>query len=170
MKLKLKEIVLFAMLGALMYASKLAMEALPNIHLVGVFIVATTVVYRAKALWPLYVFVLLNYAISGFSPFTLPYFYIWLPLWAAVMLLPRKMPTAIRPIVYSAVCSLHGFLFGVLYAPAQALLFGLDFNGMVAWIINGIRYDITHGISNFICGLLICPIIEVLSNTSKYRK
>ena len=57
MKLNLKESVIFGMLGAVMYASKLIMEVLPNIHLIGVFIVAITVVYRKKALYPIYIFV-----------------------------------------------------------------------------------------------------------------
>ena len=36
------------MLGAIMYASKLLMEFAPNIHLLGVFTIAFTVVYRKK--------------------------------------------------------------------------------------------------------------------------
>ena len=72
------------------------------------------------------------------------------------------------PIVYSVVCALHGFLYGTLYAPAQALLFGLDFEQMIAWIIAGLPWDLVHGVSNFICGLLICPIIKVLSQSEKY--
>ena len=48
------------MLGALMYASKVAMEVLPNVHLLGVFVVAMTVVYRKKALYPIYTYVFLN--------------------------------------------------------------------------------------------------------------
>ena len=51
MKLTTKEITVFAMLGALMYASKVIMELAPNIHLLGVFTVAFTVVYRKKALY-----------------------------------------------------------------------------------------------------------------------
>lgn len=37
-----REITVFAMLGAVMYASKLIMEVLPNVHLLGTFIVAFT--------------------------------------------------------------------------------------------------------------------------------
>ena len=48
MKINVKETVIFAMLGALMYMSKWLMEFLPNIHLIGVIIVAITVVYRKK--------------------------------------------------------------------------------------------------------------------------
>ena len=78
------------------------------------------------------------------------------------MLLPKKMPNKIQPVVYMAVCAAHGFLFGTLYAPAQAILYGLNFKGMIAWIIAGLPFDCIHGISNFCCGMLIMPIIMVL--------
>lgn len=168
MKLSIKEIALFGVLGALMYASKFLMEALPNIHLLGTFIVAITVVYRKKALYPIYVYVLLNGLFAGFATWWIPYLYIWTILWGAVMLLPKSIPNKFRPIVYMTVCALHGFLFGTLYAPAQALLFGLSFNGMIAWIIAGLPFDAIHGISNFICGTLICPLIYVLKKADKY--
>lgn len=151
-----------------MYASKFLMEALPNIHLLGTFIVAITVVYRKKALYPIYVYVLLNGLFAGFAMWWIPYLYIWTILWGAVMLLPKSIPNKFRPIVYMTVCALHGFLFGTLYAPAQALLFGLSFNGMIAWIIAGLPFDAIHGISNFICGTLICPLIYVLKKADKY--
>lgn len=33
------------------------------------------------------------------------YLYIWTVLWGVVMLLPKKMPKRIQPIVYMTVCS-----------------------------------------------------------------
>ena len=78
------------------------------------------------------------------------------------MLLPQKMPKKIKPIVYMIVNACHGILFGIFYAPAQAILFGLSFDAMVAWIIAGLPWDLMHGISNFFCGILIVPIIRVL--------
>jgi len=150
------------MLGALMYASKIIMEVLPNIHLLGTLICAITVVYRVKALYPIYIFVFITGLYGGFSPWWIPYLYVWTVLWGAVMLLPKQMPKKIAPFVYMAVCSLHGFLFGVIYAPAQALLFGLDFKGMLAWIAAGLPFDMIHGISNFFVGILICPLVSLL--------
>ena len=44
MKLNVKEIAVFGMLGALMYASKIALEFLPNVHLLGVFTISMTIV------------------------------------------------------------------------------------------------------------------------------
>ena len=53
MKLKTREVAIFGMLGALMYASKVFMELLPNVHLLGVFTISFTLVYRKKALYPI---------------------------------------------------------------------------------------------------------------------
>ena len=162
MKLKTKEIAVFSMLGALMYISKLIMEVAPNVHLLGTFVIAFTLVYGKKALYPIYVYVLLNGIFAGFATWWIPYLYIWTVLWGVVMLLPKKMPKKIRPLVYMCVCAAHGFLFGILYAPAQAILFGLNFEGMVAWIIAGLPWDFVHGVSNFFCGILIMPIVRIL--------
>lgn len=162
MKLTVREMAVFSMLGAVMYASKMIMELLPNIHLLGTFIVAFTIVYRRKALYPIYIFVMLNGMFSGFATWWVPYLYVWTVLWAAVMLLPKKMDKRIEPFIYMIVCALHGFLYGVIYAPSQALLFGLSFEGMIAWILAGLPFDMIHGISNFFCGMLIMPIVSVL--------
>lgn len=167
MKLNIKEIALFGMLGALMYASKLALEILPNVHLLAAFIMAETVVYRQKALYPIYTFVLITGLLNGFSIWWWPYLYIWTILWGAGMLLPKEMPKKVAPVVYMIVCSLHGFLYGTLYAPYQALMFHLDFKGMISWIIAGLPYDAIHGISNFFCALLVVPLITVMRQAQK---
>lgn len=162
MKLTIKEIAVFGMLGAVMYLSKILMEFFSNIHLLGVFTIAFTVVYRKKALYPIYIYVILNGIFCGFATWWIPYLYIWTVLWGIVMLLPQKMPKKLQPVVYMIVCAAHGVLFGTLYAPVHALLFGLSFQGMVAWILAGLPWDCIHGISNFFCGILILPIVSVL--------
>ena len=160
MKLKLREIIIFALLGVIMFISYLIMVGLPNIHLVGVFTIAFTVVYRRKALYPIFVFVLLSIVYGGF--YMWPYFYLWVVLWGIVMLLPKKMPDAVAAVVYIIVCGLHGLLFGTLYAPAQALMFGLNFEQMLAWIVAGLPYDLIHMFGNLIAGVLILPIVKIL--------
>lgn len=162
MKLTVKETVVFGMLGALMYASKIIMEIAPNVHLLGVFTIAFTVVYRKKALYPIYVYVLLNGLFCGFATWWIPYLYLWTVLWGVTMLLPKKLPVYSRSLVYMLVNAGHGFLFGTLYAPAQALLYGLSLQGMKAWILAGLPWDFVHGVSNFFCGLLILPVIGIL--------
>lgn len=162
MKLTAKETAVFGMLGALMYASKVLMDILPNVHLLGVFTIALTLVYRKKALYPIYVFVLLMGLFNGFAMWWIPHLYLWTVLWGVTMLLPQKMPKKIRPFVYMTVCALHGFLYGTLYAPAQAVMYSLNFNAMITWIIAGLPFDAIHGVSNFFCGVLIIPLEKAL--------
>ena len=102
--LAIREVVIFAMLGTVMFVSKLLMEGLPNMHLIGVLTVVYTLVYRWKALCPLYVFVFLTGLYGGFNLWWLPYLYIWAVLgitayclrgmggrlgWALLSILPR---------------------------------------------------------------------------------
>ncbi len=162
MKLTIRETAIFAMLGTIMYLSKIVLEFLPNVHLLAALTITYTVVYRQKALYPIYVYVLLLGLMNGFNMWWIPHLYLWAILWGVTMLLPKKMPKVVAPIVYIIVAGCHGFLYGVLYAPAQAIMFGLDFNGTIAWILAGLPFDITHGISNMIGGLLIVPIISVI--------
>ena len=157
------------MLGALMFTSKMLMEILPNVHLLGTFIVAATVVFRAKALYSIYIYVFLDGLIHGFDIWWFPYLYIWTVLWGMAILLPKSMPKWVCAVVYPIVSSLHGFLFGVLYAPAQALLFGFDFKQTLAWIAAGLPFDVIHGISNIFTGLLVLPLSGFLKELMEKR-
>ena len=112
------DIALLPTLGALMFVSKLLTEALPNVHFLALFIIVFTVLFRAKALISIYLFVI--------------------------------------------ACALHGILFGTLYAPFQAIAFGMNFKSTVAWIIAGLPWDAVHGISNFCIASLSVPIISVM--------
>lgn len=160
---------LFAMFAALMFTSKLLMEFLPNVHLLGMFTVMLTVVFRAKALIPIYLYVMLNGLFAGFDVWWFPYLYIWTVLWALTMLVPKNIPKKLAAVVYPLLCGIHGVAFGTLYAPAQALFFGLDFGQTVAWIVAGIPFDVMHGVSNLFAGLLVLPLTELLKKLLRSR-
>ena len=163
----LGEMVVFAMLGTVMFCSKLLMEVLPNIHLLGMLTMTYTVVFRRRALVPIYLYVFLNGLYAGFNLWWFPYLYIWTILWGVTMLLPKNWSQKTKAIVYPIVCALHGLLYGILYAPAQALMFGLDFRGAVAWIMTGIPYDLLHMAGNLLAGLLILPLSQLLQKLLK---
>ena len=150
------------MLGTLMFCSKLIMEFLPNIHLLGMFTMLFTIIYRARALIPIYIYVLLNGLYAGFNLWWVPYLYIWTVLWAVTMLLPKRMPRKFAAVVYPIVCSLHGLAYGTLYAPAQALMFGLNYEQTIAWIITGLPFDVVHAVGNLVAGLLIVPLERLM--------
>ena len=155
-------IVIGAMLGSLMFVSKLIMEFLPNIHLLAMFIVVFTLVYRQYALIPIYVFAMLTGLYGGFNLWWVPYLYIWTTLWAIVMILPKRLNPKISIPIYVAVAALYGLLYGTLYAPFQALAFGFDFKMTIAWIIQGIPFDIMHMIGNIVTGCFIYPLYKLL--------
>lgn len=165
--LSVQEICLFAILGALMFVSKIVMEALPNIHLLGMLTVTYTIVFRKKALIPIYVYVLLNGLFAGFNMWWVPYLYIWTVLWGVTMLLPKNMPQGVAVVVYPLICALHGLLFGVLYAPVQALMYGFTFEQTLTWIVAGLGFDVVHMVGNFAVGLLIYPVSRVLQRLVK---
>ncbi len=157
------ELVILSMFGAMMFGTTYVMQVLPNIHLLGLFIVTLTVVFRWKALYPIYIFVFLNGFQWGFPPSWVPYLYIWTVLWGVVMLLPKKMPPTVAAVVFPTVSALHGFAFGTLYAPAQALLFGYSREQTITWIVTGfLTADIIHGVSNLCSGLLILPLVALI--------
>lgn len=153
---------MFAVLGTLMFLSKILMEMLPNIHLLGMFVMVSTLVFRKRGLIPIYIYVMLNGLYAGFNMWWIPYLYVWTILWGITMLLPKKMPPKIACVVYPAVCGLHGLAFGALYAPAQAVMFGFDFKQTVAWIIAGLPFDALHAFGNLCAGVLILPLSELL--------
>lgn len=162
-KTDLRHLCLFAMFGAVMYASKVITEFLPNIHLIGMFTMVFTLVYRRRALIPIYVFVFLTGLIhAGFSVWWVPYLYLWAVLWGVTMLLPQGLPVKVQVPLYMAVCALHGLCYGTLYAPFQALAFGYDLKQTLAWIAAGFPWDVTHALGNLAAGTLIVPLVTLL--------
>jgi len=159
---RLRELAIFAMLGTLLFCGDILMEWAPNVHFVGVLVITYTVVYRAKALIPIYLYVLLNGLYTGFGLWWVPYLYVWTVLWGITMLLPKNLPPRVADLVYMVTGALHGLAFGTLYAPFQALAFGLSFQQTLAWIAAGIPFDVTHAIGNFAGGILIVPLATLL--------
>lgn len=155
------------MLGAIMFTSKLIMEALPNIHLVGMFTMLLAITYRLKGIIPIYIYAMLCLVYMGFSPWWIPNLYTWAVLFFVTLMLPKNMPRSAAFIVYPVICSLHGLAYGILCAPVQAVAFGLNFEGTVAWIIAGLPFDITHAVGNLVTGLLIVPLAQLLKRLYK---
>ncbi len=152
------------MLGAIMYISDIMMEFLPNVHMVGALVVVYTIVYRWYALIPIYIYAFLNGLFAGFGPWWIGYLYIWTILWGATMLVPQNLGKKAKLVFHVAICSLHGFLFGVLYLPVQAIFISSDPAFLkMWWSVGFITADIYQGIGNLIFGiLLIYPLSRIL--------
>ncbi len=166
-RLMLRDMALFAMFGALMFTSKVMLDFLPNVHLVGAFIAVFTVTYRFRALIPIYLYVMLTGLFYGFNAWWIPYLYVWTVLWAAVMLIPKSFSKKATAVTAHILAVLHGLAFGTLWAPSQAILFGLDLSGTVKWIIAGLPYDALHAAGNLVAGFLIYPLMNLLEKLNK---
>lgn len=152
-----------------MFVSKIIMEFLPNIHLLGMLTMVYTLAFRTKALIPIYLYVLVNGLFAGFAPWWIPYLYVWAVLWGVTMLLPKRMPNWLACVVYPLVCGLHGLAFGVLYAPTQAFVFGLNWDMTVAWVVAGFPFDVIHAAGNVLAGLLIVPLTLLIQKLMRMQ-
>ena len=156
--LTIREVALFGVLGGLTFAAKVAMAGLPNIEPVSLMVMLFAVIFGAKAVFPLYGYVLMEFLIYGFNLWSINYLYIWAIL-AAVAWLFRKMT---HPLGWALLSGAFGLLFGFLCAPVYLFVGG--WGAMVSWWISGIPWDVDHCAGNFVIALvLFVPLRRLMS-------
>lgn len=161
--LDLRHLVIFAMLGTIQFISKQVLEVLPNVELISTLTMVYTLVYRRRALIPIFLFIFMEGVLCGFNLWWVPYLYLWPILWGMTMLLPKRLPGWMRIPVYAAVCAFFGLIYGSLYAPFQAAAFlNWDWSKLPAWIIAGLPWDAAHAVGNLALGTLIVPLVDLL--------
>lgn len=152
------EIALFGVLGGLTFAAKVAMMGLPNIEPVSLMVMLFAVTFGRKALFPIYVYVLLEFAFFGLHLWSVNYLYIW-PLLALAAWFLRDMT---HPLAWALLSGVFGLLFGALCAPVYLVTGGPAF--ALGWWVNGIPFDLLHCAGNFCMGLfLFCPLRSLMS-------
>lgn len=148
-RLSVKELCALALMGALMEGTKLALAALPNIHLNAVIIVLAAVFFGWKAMYAVGVYVLLEGLIFGFGIWWVSYLYAW-PLFCAVCVLLRKNDSAL---IWAVVAAVHGLLFGALCSLPYFFIGGWKM--ALSYWVGGISFDLAHGGGNFVLTLLL---------------
>lgn len=150
---KLRETILLALLGALMMATQVALAALPNIHLVAVFVILAAQLFAWKSLFSVYIFVLLEGLIYGFSMWFINYLYVWAILDVVCVLL-RKNKSAL---FWAVVSGIFGALFGALCAIPYFFVGG--WSAAFSYWVAGIPFDLIHCVSNIvIVFVLLTPL------------
>jgi energy-coupling factor transport system substrate-specific component len=155
-KLTIREVVLFGVLGALTFALKMCMALLPNIEPVSLLVIVFSVVFGWKALYPTYVYVVMEILYWGIGTWNMNYLYIW-GILAVVALLLRK---ADHPLVWAMVSGIYGLAFGLLCSPVDIAMGGLSF-AITKWA-SGIPFDIAHCIGNFFMALILFKPLRIL--------
>ena len=147
---------LFGVLGALTFALKMCMALLPNIEPVSLLVIVFSVVFGWKALYPTYVYVVMEILYWGIGTWNMNYLYIW-GILAVVALLLRK---ADHPLVWAMVSGIYGLAFGLLCSPVDIAMGGLSF-AITKWA-SGIPFDIAHCIGNFFMALILFKPLRIL--------
>lgn len=157
-RLTLAETVLFGILGGMTFLAKMVMAGLPNIEPVSLMVMLFAVTFGRKALYPIYVYVLLEFVLYGVNLWSVNYLYIWLIPAAAAWLL-RGMT---HPLGWALLAGAFGLLFGLLCTPVYVFTGGWAFG--VSWWISGIPYDLAHCAGNFVLALaLFVPLRKLLN-------
>ncbi len=157
-KMTTRRLVLLALLGAMLFASQVVMAALPNVHLVAVLLIVTTLHFRWQALYTVGVFVLLEGLMYGFSLWWVSYLYTWPVLVVLTVLLGRSD----SPLFWAVIAGIFGLAFGALCALPYLLVGG--WAAAVSYWISGIPFDLIHCVSNFVFTLILFrPLDRVMT-------
>ena len=162
-KLRIKELTLFAILGTVLFSLNMARAGLHNIEPVSLLVMVYAVVFGSKALWAIYIYILLECFTWGFNTWTVSYLYIWLILF----LLARLLRNMESPLNWAILSGAFGMTFGLLCAPVYLVTGGWAY--AVSWWVSGIPYDLLHCGGNFAIALcLFRPCRRAL--TSLYQR
>lgn len=144
-----RQIALFGLLGAVLFAAKMAMAGLPNIESASLLVMLYAVCFGWRGLWAVCVYVLLEFAVWGAGLWSVCYLYVW-PLLFCLARLLRRMES---PLGWAALSGCFGLLFGALCAPVYWIAGGWAF--AVSWWISGLPFDLLHGAGNFALALVL---------------
>ena len=141
-----------ALMAAMMEAAKFVMSPLPNIEPVTLIVTVCTLVCGLRALYAVYVFVLLDGLLYGFGMWFIAYLYVWAVLVVAVWLLRKNEGR----IFWALVAGIYGFAFGALCAIPYFIAGGAA-AGISYWLA-GIPFDLLHAAGNFVMALTLQPV------------
>ena len=155
-RLSVRELVLLALLGALMFGSKVVLAAVPNVHLNALFILLAVLLFGSRAFYSVFVYVLLEGLVYGFGLWFISYLYAW-PLLCLVALPMRNNRSWL---LWAVVAAAHGLIFGALCSIPYIFIQGVP--GAITWWISGLPFDCIHAAANFVVVLvLLKPLYEI---------
>ena len=162
-KLSVRELCILSLMAALIFGTKVALASIPNINLNAVLIILTVVFFGWKALYTVYVYVLLEGLVFGFTVWWVGYLYVWAILVVVAMLF-RKNDSAL---VWAVIAGVFGLCFGLMMYVEWFAING-GWKGFFAMWVAGIPYDLTHCVGNFVSTLVLYrPLHTVMEKLMK---
>ncbi len=159
----IRKLTRIALLSAILYVSKVALEFLPNVELVSLLVMIYTLVFGKETFLIVTVFNLFELIQWGFGTWWVSYLYTW-PLLCVVTLLLKK---AVKEefIVWSIVSGMFGLVFGALFA---VVYIPVDIAYALTYWISGLPFDVWHAVWNFVLMLVLGkPLYTVLGRMKK---
>lgn len=154
--------ILLTLFGGLMYVSQVIMASLPNIEIVSILIIVIARKFSYRVIFSIYIFVLCEIFTYGLSMWVINYLYVWLIL-AVIICLVRKIDSAI---IYAFISAVFGLVFGTLCSIPYFITMGMG--GGIAYIVNGLWFDILHCGGNFIIAIVLYkPLTKALEKALK---
>ncbi|MCD8144192.1 MAG: hypothetical protein LUD79_02435 [Oscillospiraceae bacterium] len=150
--LAVRDITFLALATALIFALQIALAGLPNIEVVSLLFLLYTLHFRAKTLFVIYAFALLEGVWYGFHIWWVMYLYVWTILWAVVMLLSRKGRKH-GAFFWAVINGLYGLAFGFFCSFLYVAMGGLKV--AYSWWLAGLPFDAAHGVGNFVTALVL---------------
>ena len=126
-----------ALLSAILYVSKVALEFLPNVFGKETFLTVT-------------VFNLFELIQWGFGTWWFSYLYVW-PLLCLITLILKKLIKE-EILVWAIVSGCFGLIFGSLFA---IVYIPINLSYALTYWISGLPWDVWHGVCNFILMLVL---------------
>ena len=163
--LTVRELVLFAVLGAMTFAAKYVMSFLPNIEPVSLMVMLFAVVFGKKWVYPTYLYVALEILFYGISLWNLNYLYIW----AVLAVTAGCLKSMDAPLGWALVSGVYGLAFGALCGIVDVFIGGFGY-AVTKWV-SGIPFDIAHCAGNFFMTLVLFrPLRELMEKLNGQMK
>ena len=153
-KLKTRELTQLALLTALLVGCKEAMNVLPNINPVTLFLILGVLHYGAKTLYATFAFVAVEICLHGMGIWAINYLYIW-PL-LVVLMLPLRATRS--RLFWAAFAAIFGLCFGALCAAAYLFIGGWKM--ALSYWVSGIPFDLVHCASNAVIVFALLPTLD----------
>lgn len=158
-----------------MFDLKMVIAFLPNIEPVTVMIIALVAALGPWAFISIYTYVFCEFSIFGIGIWNVMYIYVWAVLALLVWVLRRpvaaldnrfRVKGALMTSVFAVIAALFGISFGTLCSIPYFFAIGREY--ALAWIVNGIGFDLMHCVGNAVStAVLFFPIYWLLKKGKK---
>lgn len=151
-----------ALLSAILYVSKVALEFIPNVETISLLVILFTLVFGKEAFLIVTVFNFFELIQWGFGTWWVSYLYVW-PLLCLITLLFK---TVIKEefLIWSIISGGFGLIFGSLFA---IIYIPIDPSYALAYWISGLPWDVWHAVWNFVLMLVLGKPLYMVLNKMK---